>query len=302
MSEEDQEPQTEITTPPEPETVEIEVESAETPAETQEPPKTEEKKPFDPKKDKVAFDKPEQQERFNEVFRQLKKSDQRNEMLTRILEDAVKSLEELKQERSEAKEADVEKSLLQKLTAAKDNGDDEAYNQALKSLIDFSAAKGAEKIIEKKVNASFQNKQPSWDDAALIVTAAMEETDTEGNYIRPWLQEDDPNFGIALYKMQRIAKQFEGDPAALQKTLAQLDQEMVNAVTKKDPPKEQPPQTRAPNPMQGSNLTNRQPKGTIKMTRKELDIVRKLEQHSGRKIDLKKFAARRDSLLGKGGR
>ena len=78
---------------------------------------------------------------------------------------------------------------------------------------------------------------------------------------------------------------------------------MGSAMTKTEPPKTEPPQVRAPNPMQGSNLTNQKPRATIKMTKTEHEILRKLEKHSGRKIDLKSYAARRDSLSNqKGGR
>lgn len=295
-------PLIETTDAPEPETVEVEIDGEEAPP----PEKTEqepEKKTFDPKKDKVEFDKPEQQARFNEVFRQLKKSDQRNEMLTGLLEKYVQTLDEIKGERTQIKEAEAEKTLMQGVLAARDAGDDEAYAVALNKLVEFNAAKQAEKIFEKKVNDLSQKSISEEQQQAQYVTEAMEERGPDGNYLRPWLQESNPHFSTALYKMAAIAKKYAGQTDQLQKTIAELDTVMGNSMTQEEPPKQQPAQTRAPNPMQGTNLTNQKPKGTIKMTRTELDLVRKLEKHSGRKIDLKKYAARRDAMQQpKGGR
>ena len=300
MTEENQEAvETEIIDTPEPETVEIETDGEEAPS-SEETPKAEEKKAFDPKRDKVEFDKPEQQARFNEVFRQLKKSDQRNEMLTGLLKEYVQVLDDFKGERAQVKAAEAEKTLMSNLIAAKESGDDEAYAAALSKLVEFNSSKHAEKI-EQKVNGHLQKSATDEQQNAQYVTSLMEETDDSGNYIRPWLQEDHPQFGAALYKMAAIAKKYEGKPDQLQKTLSELDTVMGNSMTQKEPTKEAPAQSRAPHPMQGSNLTNHKPKGTIKMTRTEADILKKLERHSGKKIDPKKYAARRDAMQQKKG-
>lgn len=291
----------EITTPDEPEIIDVPIDD--TPEPPQETPQAvEEKKPFDPKRDKVEFSTPEQQARFNEVFRDKKKSDQRNEMLTGLLQQYVDLLEETKSERAQAKVAETETTLMRNLIEAKDLGDDAAYAKALNALVEFSAGKQAEKIVDKKVNSLLQNQGQSEQAQAEYVATAMQERAPDGEYLRPWLQETDQNFGKAMYELTRIAAKYEGSPDQLQKSLFELDQVMRTSVTKKEPPKQEQPQTRAPNPMQGTNLTNHKPRATIKMTRAEMDIVKKLEQHSGRKIELKNYAARRDSLHKKGGK
>jgi hypothetical protein len=297
-------PQVEVTTSTEPEIIEIQVEDGqESPAETvQEAAPVEEKKPFNPKTDKVEFDKPEQQERFNEVFRQLKKSDQRNEMLTDFLKKQSEIIDTIRSERNQTNEVEAERAIMSRIQDARANGDDAAYDKAFSELTSYRA----EKIFEKKINDLSRKEADTAQQQADFVVRAMEERGEDGNYRRPWLQENNPDFGKALYEIQRIAKKYEGNPDILNKTLAELDQVMGNTMTKKEPPKTEPvqqPQTRAPNPMQGSNLTNHKPRGTIKMTKTELSILQKLEEHSGRKINKANYATRRDSLLKeKGGR
>ncbi len=289
-----------------PETVEVPVEE-----QNNEPPAqdNEEKKEFNPKTDKVEFTTPEQQERFNEVFRQMKKSDTRNQMLTDFLAEQQKQLDELrgftkeiKTEKEQATREHAGSVLMGKLNAAREAGDDRAYDLALKDLIAFESTSHASKIFDQKVNEIYQKESVKEQDQASFVVKAMEERDETGDYRRPWLQENNENFGKALYEISRIAKKYEKDPDILGKTLSELDQVMGGAMTKKPEP---PIQTRAPNPMQGSNLTNQKPKGTIKMTRAEQDILSKLQKHSGKKIDLKKYATRRDAMydsMNKGGR
>src|SRR5688572_14351557 len=95
MSTEQQEsPEVELTDDAPAENVEIPVEEA--PQEQPSEQINEAEKAFNPKTDKVDFTTPEQQARFNEVYRQVQKSDQRNAMLTEFLSEAVKQIEDLK--------------------------------------------------------------------------------------------------------------------------------------------------------------------------------------------------------------
>lgn len=309
----DNEPQEiEVTDAAAPETVEV---SLEEPGQEPEQPEAQQEpaKPFNPKTDKVEFDKPEQQERFNEVYRQLKKSDQRNAMLTDFLQNAVKELEEvrgftneLKTEKATQQEQEAENVLVQKLRNAHEEGDNETFVKTLKELQTFGVRREAEKIFDQKVNELTNQERQTEQKQAEFVAQAMKERAPDGSFIRPWLQEEDPRFGQTLYQIQRIAKKYENDPDILVKTLKDLDQVMGGQMKEEEPPKTtQNPQSRAPNPMQGSNLTNHKPKGTIKMTRAEADILKKLERHSGKKIDLKKYEARRTAMYdgqSKGGR
>jgi hypothetical protein len=298
MSEEIQEQEIEVTDAPDTGDIEVPVDQAQ---ETPEP--LPEKKPFNPKTDKVEFDKPEQQARFNEVYRQRLKADQRNEMLTEFLEEQQLQLDELrngfseiKTEKVQSAQAEAEKTIMSRIRAAREAGDDDAYDTAFAELVSFRSSKEASKLFDEKVNEIRKQETAQAGNDAKFIAKAMEETDENGNYLRPWLQETNEQFPIALYQIKKIAGKYEGDPEILSKTLKELDQVMGSQMKKTEPPKEPPAQTRTPNPMQGSNLTNHKPKGTIKMTRAEADILKKLERHSGKKIDLKKYEARRTAM------
>src|SRR3990167_4544304 len=84
----------EIIDAPEPENVELESEAESTPEPTD--------KKF------VEFDTPEQQEKFNDIYKQMKMSDQRNQMLTEFLMEQQKQLEEVKGRFSQTDESEAE--------------------------------------------------------------------------------------------------------------------------------------------------------------------------------------------------
>jgi hypothetical protein len=293
----------EVTDAPEPEEVEVAVEPVE-PVENIE--EKVEEKTFNPKTDKVEFDKPEQQERFNEVFRQMKKSDARNQMLTDFLQEQQRQLDELrsgftqiKTEKTQLDSVEAEKTLMSKIAQARADGDDAAYDKALSEYVTFASDRQFEKKFEQKVNELTKKEQESSQADAAYIESLMSEKDETGSYKRPWLQESHADFNNAIQQLAVIAYKYTNDPQQLKKSLTELDQIMGTQMKKEEPTKTQ---SRAPNPMQGSNLTNQKPKGTIKMTRKEAEILKKLERHSGKKIDLKKYEARRSAMNEKAGR
>lgn len=278
---ETQEPEIEvIQEPTEPETVEISVDEEQ---ETQP-----EQKKFDPKKDRVDFDKPEQQEKFDYVYKQLKMSDNRNAMLTDFLEKQQEQLDKLTSRFSETDYAEAERTLVEKIRVARENDDFETYDKTILELAEFRNDRKFEKKFQEKVNAITAKERESEVAQAKYVASLMEETDESGQYKRPWLQENHPEFQAALGQLAGIAYKYQKDPDVLQKSMKELDEIMAS----KKPPQEPPKQNRAPNPMQGSNLTNYKPKDTVKMTRAEIEIAKKLG------VDPKRYAAQRDNRKG----
>lgn len=272
---------------PAPEADEIEI------IEAPEPEAEPEKKPFDPRTDKVDFSTPEQQEKFNYMYKQVKQSDTRNQMLTDLLTEQQKQLDELKGRFTQSDEADAEKILLSKIKFARDQGDDDAEIKATDELVKYRA----EKIVSEKLNA-FKGEtvraEPEVSAPEIeYVESLIGETDLSGKPVRPWLQENHPEFNNALHELGVIAQKYVNDPDSLKKSLADLDTVMK---AKLSPPVKPPIQTRTPNPLQGGNLTNNKPKGTIKMTRQEIEIAKKLG------LDPKRYAAKRDELNKKGTR
>lgn len=286
---------------PEPEAPEIEITEAPEPEEVIQAvePVEEEKKSFDPKSDKVDFTTPEQQQKFDYVFKNMKMADNRNAMLTNFLSEQQKQLDELRTfkeqlvtEKTQDNQVQASRVLMDKLNAAREVGDDVAYDLALKDLIKFETQSEASKLFDEKVNEIYKKESQADTKQAEYVANLMSEKSDTGDFKRPWLQEKHPDFNNAIQQLAVIAYKYQGDPLVLEKSLTELDQVMNGNPMKKE---EEPKQTRAPNPMQGSNLTNRKPGSTIKMTKVELDILQKLEKGSGRKIDLKSYAARRDA-------
>jgi hypothetical protein len=255
-----------------------------------EKPVAEEKKPFDPKSDRVDFTTPEQQEKFDYVYKQVKMSDARNQMLTDLLQEQQRQLDELKARNSKDDSATAEAMLTAKIKQARDAGDDLAEVNAFKEYAEFIADK---KLAERSTPA--KPVQPQVNDMQDVgyVASLMQEKDPSGNVLRPWLHEGHQDFEKALGALQTISAKYVGDPQAVPKSLLELDNVMRSRMSTPKQPAQQAPNNRAPNPMQGSNLTNTKQRATIKMTRQELEIAKKLG------VDPKKYAERRDELKGK---
>lgn len=249
-----------------------------------------EAKQFDPRTDKVDFSTPEQQEKFNHVYKQMKMSDARNQMQLDMLQKQQQRLDELENRFRKEDSADAEGMLLQKIKFARDSGDDAAEIAAINELTDFKV----EKKLSEKVNKPAPQQQSNVQDveSTNYVAKLMMETDFEGKPIRPYLFEAHPDYNNTVSLLEKFSTEFEGDPQVVPKSLAKLDQYMKAKMTEKKPPVQ--PQTRVPHPMQGSNLTNVNKKTTIKMSRAEMEISRKLG------IDPKRYAAKRDELNTKG--
>jgi hypothetical protein len=257
-----------------------EIEIVELPEEIPETPVEEAKKPFDPKTDKVEFNTPEQQEKFNYIYKQAKMSDARNAMLTDMLTQATKRLEDVESRFKKTDETDAERVLLSKVKAARDAGDDAAEISALNELTDFKVDK---RLAPKPPTPPAVPPEHTQEFA--YIANVVQERDASGNLARPWMNETHPDFDNTIETLKGIAQKYIGDPLIIPKSIAELDNIMRAKMTQKPPV-----QTRVPNPMQGGNLTNANQKHTIKLTRAELDVARKLG------IDPKRYAAKRDEI------
>lgn len=254
-----------------------------------------EQKQFDPKTDKVDFSTPEQQEKFNHVYKQMKMSDARNQMLNEMLQTQQKRLEDLETRFKNTDSADAEQILLHKIKQARDSGDDMAEFSATKEMVEFLA----DKKISEKVNKPVQQVNYQDQQNAQYAAHVMQETDNNGNLLRPWLYETHPDYNNVVNQLEIIHQKYIGDPQAVPKSLSELDQIMRAKMTNKQPPSG--PQPRTPNPMQGGNLTNAGKKTTIKMTRAEVDMLNRLNKSlpPGEKLSPQRYAARLEKTRGK---
>ena len=245
-----------------------------------------EKKDFDPKKDRVDFTTPEQQAKFNDVYKQMKNSDTRNAMLTELLEKTVERLDAMEGRQRNEEQNAAEQVLLSEIMSANEDGDVEKLTKTIGDLTKFRTdglKDGLKKeIIQEIVNKNEADKKR---DAASVMDF-MERQNDDGTYQYPWMQEDHPGFGEFLSKASKIGAKLEesepDDPNLVYKVMERTNQEMMNWDAPKPEPK---PQERTPDPMAGSNLTQQVPRNKIKMSPQEMEIARRLN------VDPKKYAA-----------
>lgn len=249
-------------------------------------PDPEEKKEFDPKRDRVDFDTPEQQAKFNDVYKQMKNSDARNQMLTDLLEKTVDRLDAMEGRQKNEEQTAAEQVLLDKIMSANEEGDTETLTQSINELTKFrtDGLKDGLKseIIDEIVNKNDETKKRDAD----AVLDFMNRKNEQGEYIFPWMQDGDPRFNDFISKASQIGLQLgqenSDDPNLVYKVMERVNTEMMNWEAPKEEPKAQ---TRAPDPMGGSNLTQQVPRTKIKMSPIEMEIANKLG------VDPKKYAA-----------
>lgn len=251
-------------------------------------PKEEQKKDFDPKKDKVEFSTPEQLARFKAIEAQRNASDQRNKMYWDLIQKQQERLDALEGRLSQEDHAIAEKTILEKLQKANDEGDTAEIAKAVDELVKFrtTAEKKPEKTTQK-VNDIPLEQTPDFQYVAELAS----ETDEKGQPLRPWLLEagDNPQIVQRAEEIAReIASKNPSDPYIVAKVMQQLDKEYTKPKAR--------PQTRVPDPMQGSNLTQQQQRGGIKLTDAEREIARKLgvdpKRYFERKLEIQKATGR----------
>lgn len=243
-----------------PETVEVDAPEEKAATET---PEAEEAKGFDPKK-RVEFSTPEQQAKFNNLYKQVKMSDARNAFQSQVIEKLYERLEALEKTQIQSGAKDAETVLQQRIKSARELGDEDAEAKAINDLVQFkvdSAIKGTQPK-PKPVN-TVEQLDP---DEQYVYGLAIEKDNT-GNLLRPWLQDTHPQHQEVLRLAKQYADEYGDDPVVV---MQKLDEHM-------SPKKPQPTKTntRAPDPLR-TNLTVAPNKAKIKVSSKEAEIAKKL--------------------------
>lgn len=220
---------------------------------------------FDPK-ERVEFTTPEQQKKFNDVYKQMKMSDARNKMQSDMLAKAMDKISDLESRFKQTDHAEAERILTARLKEARDAGDEDKADKILQEIIDFrvdSKIKGKE---EKPKHA------PVIDDADVqTVVSFAQETDVRGNLLRPWISQDHPQHTNAMKLAQATALSVNADLGYVD--VGEVMRRMDDAMKPK--PKPAQGNSRAADPMRG-NLTNTPPKGKMKLSPQELAAAQKL--------------------------
>lgn len=234
-----------------------------------------------PKKEWVEFT-PEQQAKFNDVYKQVKMSDARNQMLTKMLEEQQKQLDDLKGRFSQTDQAEVERVLKTRLQEAREEGDVDKEFKIMGEINEFLSSQKS-----KQAEKTKETKQDIPDDPETrYVVALAQETDDSGQPLRPWLSDKHPRYKSMLTQATIIAAELEaeGETADITKVMKRLDERM----NKK-------PNPRSPDPM-GGNLTTSKNSNNIKpkLSAQEKAIAAKLGMSEADYLDGKlNYGARR---------
>lgn len=222
---------------------------------------------FDPKQ-RVEFSTPEQQKKFNDLYKQVKMSDARNHMQSDMLAKAMEKLNELESRFSQTDHAEAERILTSRLKDARESGDEDKADRILQEIIDFRVDSKLKTI---KVEKPIQPQKINDPDVQAVVQFAQE-TDLQGNLLRPWIDANNPNHNNAMKLAGAIATEVNAEfgYVDINEIMARMDKAMKQPALSK-------PQgnSRSPDPMRG-NLTNRPAQGKMKLSSLELAAAQKL--------------------------
>lgn len=219
---------------------------------------------FDPKS-RVDFN-PEQQRKFNDLYKQVKMSDARNKMLADMNQKALDKIDELEKRFSQTDHAEAERILTSRLKEARESGDEDKADKIFQELIDF------------KVDSRLNKKQPEKpkpvdamaDPDVRTVVRFAQETDASGNLLRPWIDARSPQHANAMKMAGAIAVSVDSEfgYVDIPEVMRRMDEAMKPKPTQQG-------NSRAPDPMRG-NLTNGSSKGKMKLSPQELAAAQKL--------------------------
>jgi len=221
--------------------------------------------------EKVEFSTPEQEKRFKDVWKQVKMSDARNQMLTDALTRQQEVLEELQSRFNQTDHAEAEKILNQRYREAQDNGDDEKANKILNEIIEFKAEAKIKQLIPKEKPKA--EPLPYSDDDVKSLVSFAQETDDRGQPLRPWINATHSKHAEAMkyagiYAMEVNAEYGYVDIPETMKRVEKAMSQQKRPVSN----------NRSPDPMK-SSLTNNNSRAKVSLSSKESEILSKLNAH-----------------------
>lgn len=220
---------------------------------------------FDPKS-RVDFN-PEQQRKFNDLYKQVKMSDARNKMLADMNQKALDKIDELEKRFSQTDHAEAERILTSRLKEARESGDEDKADRIMQEIIDFRV--DSKLKTKAPVNTVMQPSAEDIENARTVVRFAQE-TDASGNLLRPWIDSRHPQYTNAMKMAGAIAVSVDSEfgYVDIPEVMRRMDEAMKPKPTQQG-------NSRAPDPMRG-NLTNGSSKGKMKLSPQELAAAQKL--------------------------
>lgn len=223
---------------------------------------------FDPN-ERVEITDPKVKKKFNHVYKQMKMSDDRNKFQLGLLDKAMAKIDELESRFAQTDAAEAEGILLSRIKEARDRGDDDAEMRIQKELIAFNVKKELSQL--KPAKEVEPAAQPLDEDAQIVMSWAQENDDS-GQPLRPWISADHPRHKDMMRLAAFYATEYHAENGYVD--TREIMKKVDEGMNKKAAPRSG--NSRLPDPMRGSNLTNNAPRGKIKLSQQEITIARKL--------------------------
>lgn len=224
----------------------------------------------------VQTDDPKVQERINDLYRQVKGSDARNQMIiehNRVMEQKLAEyadkLTKFEQVTKETATSRVESELKAQLRMAREEGDFDTAETIEDKLLDLRVEK---RLVDKlppekpKVNPVQQQFDQQFLNNARYLEFLGNEKDPHGNPVRPYLLDWHPDNSKAVELFTTIPKEFAaaGKQADLKTIMDVLDERIKGKKSNQQAP------------VLGDDGGNLPARSTIKLTQKEIEIARNL--------------------------
>jgi len=251
------------------------------------------------KREFVKFDTPEQQQAFNQMFKQARAADENN----RYLLEHSKKVEDALLETNAKLEAVMSKTALKEgheavttikaeLKKAIEEGDVEKQVELNSQLADIKAEQKIKAIQPRAEPKKTEPAPQQVDPAQQYIDFLAKEKDSSGNIIRPWLHQSHPDYNKALELSKEVAQRYvdQGRTPDIARVLYDVEMEINGEA--KEPTKKQAAV------LSGSNFTRPKANGKISnLTDDDRKVARRMGLDVERLSKVKSIMAGRNSSV-----
>jgi hypothetical protein len=229
------------------------------------------------KGDFVEFS-PEQQKKFNSMYKQARAADENNRYLmehSKKLEETVltlsEKLEAINSKTSLKEGHDAVTTIKAELKRAIEEGDVDKQVELNSQLADIKAEQKLKaiqpKVEPKKIEAAPQQQV---DPAQQYIDYLAKEKDSSGQIIRPWLHQNDPNYERALELSKEVAQRYidQGRTPDIARVLYDVEMEITGEA--KEPTKKQA------QVLSGANFTRTKSNAKLNLTDEDRKVARRM--------------------------
>lgn len=231
--------------------------------------------------ERVEFDDPAVEARFNRLYRQVKAQDDKLALQGQFLEKVAKDKAEIERKLADRESKDVMEGVREKIKTARDNGNVDEEDRLRDQLIGLTTELEVKKRLPvhetplPRVQPPAATGDPyamlSASDKAEITRWATAE-DNDGNLVRPWAsKQDNTRATLAAQLLAGVLNQTAQENLTMAEKLALVDDQMGT----------QAPAARRASPVMGTNLTPRTNTPKPKITPDQARIAKKLFPHLG---------------------